>query len=341
MSSAWNPHNPLEVRQVEWDQPPPPQRLEIREDHSKGILTRNDSPDLPFRWSLNPYRGCTHACAYCYARRYHEFLGMGAGSDFERRITIKPRAAELLEAEFLRQRWKGERIAFSGVTDCYQPLERKYALTRACLQVAARYRNPVAIITRSPLVVRDADILVELNRHCAVSVNVSLPLLDPELCRALEPGAPGPQARLDAISALSEVGVPVGVSVSPVIPGLSDRALPETLRQAREAGARWAWMMLLRLPGSVEAVFERRLAEALPLRVDAVMARLRRSRGGRTNDTRFGDRRRGQDESWRVVEQLFELWHRRLGFEVRPPVPATTPFRRPGQGRQVDLFGAP
>lgn len=336
-NATWNPPNRFDPIDLDWEIEPPKARLEILEDDTRGVLARNHSPDIDFDWSLNPYRGCTHACAYCYARTFHELLGYGAGSDFERRIVVKVRAPELLEATFEARRWKGDRIAMSGATDCYQPLERRYELTRRCLQVCARYRNPVSVVTRSPLVVRDIDVLLPLVSYEAVSVTVSVPILDAGLARALEPGAPSPQARLDAVRALSSAGVPVGVSVGPVIPGLNDRDLPATLQAAREAGARWAWFSALRLPGAVEAVFERRLRERLPGRADGVLARIARTQ---SDPARFEARLAGDVSSpaWQATRRLFELWHRRLGYEPRWEQPLRTPFRRPGQGEQLGLF---
>ncbi len=338
-NQQWNPPNRFDGLSIEWDEAPPKARLEVLEDHTRGVVSHNDSPDIGFDWSVNPYRGCTHACAYCYARPSHELLGWGAGSDFERRIVVKLRAPELLEARLRSTSWKGELLAFSGVTDCYQPLERRYALTRACLEACARFRQPVSIVTRSPRVVRDVDVLRALAPHDAVSVTISLPILDDEVVRALEPGAPSPRARLGAIRALSDAGVPVGISVGPVIPGLSDRDLPEILRLARQAGARWAWPVALRLPGAVAQVFEARLRERLPERADRVMAAIRRMRGGALNDPRFGSRMRGSDDpSWQAVQQLFALWHRKLGFADPWRAPSPSPFRRPGEGRQLGLF---
>jgi DNA repair photolyase len=285
-----------------------------------------------------PRSACASARRYCYARAFHEYLGLGAGSDFERVIAYKPRAAELLRAALLRPSWKGERVSFSGVTDCYQPLERRFRLTRACLEVCAELRNPVSVITRSALVSRDADVLADLARHQASFVIFSIPILDADLCRALEPGAPPPTLRLKAMRALADAGVPVGLSLSPVIPGLNDRLIPDTLRAARDAGASFAFHMLLRLSPSVAPVFERRLRERLPLRADAVMAKLRRARDGALNGP-LGERGRGFDEASRTTHALFRMWHEKLGFGPAPKVPEPSPFRRPGRGVQLGLFG--
>ena len=347
--STWNPASPFQSTSVEWEGPAPSARLEVREDHSRSILSENRSPDIPFRWGVNPYRGCTHACAYCYARRHHEFLGFGAGTDFETRVLVKPRAPELLEAAFRRPSWKGERVFFSGATDCYQPLERRYRLTRRCLEVCHRFRNPVGVLTRSPLVVRDLDLLTALHAHGGLSISLSLPILDARLCQAIEPGAPLPKHRLAAIRALSEAGLSVGVSVAPVIPGLNDRQVPEILRATRAAGARHAWMGLVRLSGSVADVFTQRLTAALGAdHTASILRRLAVARGGAPSGgggrARLSAPGRGQGGSmegrgaaWAATQQLFDLWHARLGFVERPEPPSPSPFRVPGTGHQLGL----
>ncbi|MEO0603688.1 MAG: radical SAM protein [Myxococcota bacterium] len=334
-----NPPNRHDGLDVEWEVEPPKARLRIVEDHSAGVLTHNRSPDIDFDWSVNPYRGCTHACAYCYARRTHEDLGYGAGSDFERVIVVKPRAPELLAEALAKPRWKGERIAFSGVTDCYQPLERRYLLTRRCLATCARVRNPVTIVTRSPLVLRDLDVLAELHQVRAVGITISVPVTNRVQQAALEPGAPPVDARFEAIARLAQAGLPVGISIGPVIAGLNDRDIPRTLQRAREAGASWAWFGALRLPGAVRDVFERRLDEALPLAAPGIRAKIARTV---TGSSAFHARSAGNrdDASWRATEHLFRLWHTRLGYGPRwqPPVPS--PFRRErAPESQLALFG--
>ena len=338
ISPPWNPPNRFTGLDIVWDEPPPPARLHVVEDDTQGALSHNTSPDLGFSWSVNPYRGCTHACAYCFARPTHEYLGYGAGSDFERIIVVKRRAPALLQEAFDAPTWRGEPVAFSGVTDCYQPLEPRYGLTRACLTVAAAYRNPVLIITRSPLITRDLDVLTELAAHAAVRVTFSIPIPDPGLQRALEPGAPPPEARLRAMAALAGAGIPVGVSLAPVIPGINDHTLPDALRLAREHGATWAWPVGLRLPGAVAQVFEARLREVLPDRADRVLNGVRRMRGGKLNDPAFGDRMRGTGPEWEATEALFRVWYTRLGYERPGPFASPSPFRRPGDGRQLGLW---
>jgi len=310
----------------------------IMEDDSSTILSENKSPDLNFRWSINPYRGCIHGCSYCYARPTHEYLDMGAGTDFETRIVIKPAAAALLRAAFERPSWTGELICFSGVTDCYQGIEARYRLTRACLEICVEYRNPVQIITRSPLVTRDIDLFKALVEHQAISVSISLPIVDRDTCRHLEPYAPPPIARLRAIEKLSSAGIPVSVSLSPIIFGINDHTIVDTLKQAKAAGATHAWMMMLRLPGAVEENFIRRLNATMPLRANRVLNAIRGARDNGLNETRFGDRMTGRGAQWTATQDLFEIWQKRLDMSSPPPSPHPTPFRRRGQGVQIGLF---
>ncbi|MCB9682221.1 MAG: PA0069 family radical SAM protein [Alphaproteobacteria bacterium] len=338
MFSRWNPPNPYHAVSYEREVPPLPARLVVRDDHAASLVRRNQSPDIGFHWSVNPYRGCTHACAYCYARRTHEYLDLGAGTDFERVILVKRDAAALLRAHLDKPSWQGEELNLSGVTDCYQPLERRYRLTRAVLEVCVAYRNPVSIITRSPLVVRDLDLLTELAAHHAVRVQVSIPLLDAAVARALEPGTAPPAARLRTLATLSAAGIPVGVSLAPIIPGLNDHDIAPTLDAAHAAGARWAWMSLLRLPGSVEDVFVARLRQALPGRAEAVLDRLRRARGGALTDNRFGERMKGHDAVWALTEQVFARETARRGMDLPRHHVGPSPFRRPGAGVQLGLW---
>jgi len=314
-----NPPNPYEAAHAEWLEPPPLARLEVFEDHSRSILSRNDSPDLPYTWSVNPYRGCQHACAYCYARRTHEYLGFGAGTDFDTRIVIKPDAPELLAEAFSRPSWRRESVNFSGVTDCYQPLEAVYQLTRRCLEVCHDFGNPAVVVTKSFLVVRDAELLANLGRKTDFSVQVSIPFADPRACKLIEPLAPPPGRRFEAVRRLREAGVPVGVLVSPIIPGLNDRDVPEILARSAEAGAEWASYTALRLPGSVADVFLRRLAEAMPLRARRIVARLRDIRGGKLNDSRFGARMRGEGPYWETIRSLFSIAAQRAGLSTSRP----------------------
>jgi len=344
-----NPPNRWRKELVSYEEAPaedaPRVELTVFEDQTKQILSDNDSPDLGFKFSINPYRGCLHGCAYCYARPTHEYLGFGAGADFERKIVVKPRAAALLREAFEKPSWQGELILFSGNTDCYQPLESSYGLTRGCLQVCAEYRNPLHIITKSTLVERDADLLAELASHGAASVTLTVPFWDPVIARALEPLVPTPARRIETVRRLTARGIPVSVNVAPLIPGLSDRDIVHILEAAHEAGAVSAAMIPLRLPGSVEPVFVERLREALPLSAEKVLARVREMRGGKLNDPRFGTRMQGDGPYIRAVRLLFDQTARRLGLgtremdmtkdQERPP----TTFRRPtDKGGQLRLF---
>lgn len=323
-----NPPNPWISTVVEHLGPPPEASLEVFFDASRQALSKNDSPDLGFSWSINPYRGCYHGCAYCYARPTHEYLDFGAGTDFERKLVVKPDVARLLREAFDHPRWKGELVLMSGNTDCYQPLEASWRLTRQCLQVCAEYRNPVGIITKSTLIERDLELLAELSETSNLRVTISLPFADAEVARAVEPYAPSPARRLKTIERLASAGIRVGVNVAPIIPGLNDEALPAVLEAARQAGARHASFILLRLPGPVKEVFEQRLRLMLPLRADKVMNQIREARDGKLYDGRFGERMRGHGPRWRMIEDLFKRLSERLGYEPVGPEPATT-FRRP------------
>ena len=480
-----NPPNPWLSTEVEYLEEIPPAELEVYEDHTREILAHNDSPDVGFSWSVNPYRGCFHACAYClsgetrilmgdgstrplvelrtgdviygtvisgddrryvrttvlahwktekrafrivledgttlvasgdhrfltevgwrrvadpsglirerfpsiaqarnieteglksaaklgvasveplgvdlpmydittgtgdfiangvvshncYARPTHEYLGLGAGTDFERKITVKPDAPRLLREAFDRRSWQGELVVFSGVTDCYQPLEASYRLTRGCLEACAEYRNPVGIITKSPLIERDLDVLQELHRNARVSVSVSVPIWDREHAHAIEPYVATPRRRMKTIERLAAAGLKVGVNVAPVIPGLSDADIPRILEAAHAAGARRAGFVFLRLPGSVKQVFELRLRESLPLRADRVLNRVRDARGGKLYDSRWGVRGRGEGTYAEAARALFDATVKRLGMNEDFHCDEDAPtFRRPGRGNQLPLL---
>jgi len=317
---------------------PPTGRLEVYEDQSREILARNDSPDVGFTFSVNPYRGCMHACAYCYARPTHEYLSFGAGTDFDTKIAAKPNAASLLRQAFDRPSWKGDLIVFSGVTDCYQPLEATLKLTRSCLEVCLDYRNPVGIITKAPLIERDIDLLQELARNARLSVTISVPFWNQDHARAIEPQVATPRRRVQTIERLAKANIPVGVNVAPIIPGLGDEDIALILTAAKEAGATHAGYVLLRLPGSVKAVFEERLRAALPERAERVLHRIRETRGGKLYDSRFGTRGRGEGLYAEAIRSLFETTARRLGLDARHDDPPST-FRRPIQpSAQLQLF---
>lgn len=314
MRRVENPPNPYLSEHRERLGPPPGAALEVYEEHARSILAENESPDIGFRYSVNPYRGCQHACAYCYARRTHEYLGLGAGTDFETRISAKVNAPELLDAALRRPSWQREEIAFSGVTDCYQPLEAVYQLTRRCLEVCRAHGNPVGVVTKSRLVARDADVLAAIHAAAGAHVYFSIPFACPETARAIEPHAPPPAKRFEAMRQLAAAGVPVGVLVAPVIPGLSDREIPAVLAQAAACGAQSAGFQPLRLPGSVAPVFMRRLREAVPDTAARVEAHVRAMRDGNLNDPRFGWRMRGSGAYWESIARLFEISAARYGL---------------------------
>lgn len=334
-----NPPNPYLTTEVEYLPDHPGASLEVYEDATREILASNDSPDVGFTYSVNPYRGCQHACAYCYARPTHEYLGFGAGTDFETRIAVKVRAPELLRAAFERRSWRGDTIAFSGVTDCYQPLEASYRLTRACLEVCAEYQNPVGIVTKAPLVERDLDVLLRLHESTGVAVFLSIPFFDRDRARAVEPYVAAPERRVETLRRLSAAGIPTGVMVAPVIPGLTDEDLPRILEAAADAGARYAGKVLLRLPGSVAPVFEQRIRAAFPDRADRILGRIRETRVGKLYDPRFGARGRGEGPYAEAISALFDATVRRLGLN-REPMRGPGRFRRPQRGgAQLPLFG--
>jgi DNA repair photolyase len=323
-----NPPNPWMSTEVDYLGEPPAGKLEVFEDHSREIIAHNDSPDVGFSFSVNPYRGCMHACAYCYARPTHEYLSFGAGTDFETKIMVKLRAAELLREAFERRSWKGDLLVFSGVTDCYQPLEASLRLTHQCLEVCAEYRNPVAIITKAPLIERDLDVLQSLARRSRVSVSISIPFWNQEHARAIEPQVATPRRRIEVIRRLAEGGIPVSVNVAPIIPGLGDEDIGLILEAAKDAGASHAGYVLLRLPGSVKAVFSERLRATLPERAERVLHRIRETRGGKLYDSRFGSRGRGEGLYADAIRGLFQTTARRLGLLTSHEDHPTT-FQRP------------
>jgi len=332
-----NPQNPFDSCHRELLEPPSQLKLEVFEEETRAILSRNESPDLPFRWSLNPYRGCFHACAYCYARPSHEYWGFGAGSDFDSKIVVKPNAPALLRDVFHKPSWRGELIVFSGNTDCYQPVEATYGLTRGCLEVCADFRNPVGIITKAALIVRDLELLRRLQREAWLQVYFSIPFADDETARKVEPQAPSITKRLDTMRALSEAGISTAISIAPVIPGLNEDDIPELLARARQAGARSATYVLLRLSGNVETVFLERMASAFPDRIKKMTNRIREVRGGKLSDSAFFRRHQGQGTYWQVIEQLFELGRRKAGFPEEEDRPIPDTFHRP-QTEQGTLF---
>jgi len=301
----------------------------VHEELAKSALSENRSPDVGFRWSVNPYRGCFHGCAYCYARPTHPYLGFGAGTDFERQIVVKVNIVERLRQALRKKSWRRELIAFSGNTDCYQPIESHYRLTRGCLETCASHATPVSIITKGKLVRRDLDVLQELQRRAACRVTLSIPFANDDQARAIEPFASPPSKRFETLRILSDAGIETAVAVAPIIPGLNDDQIPEILNRARDAGAVRAFKILLRLPLEVGPIFEARLADALPLRHQKVMNAIRETRGEHENDPRFGARMVGHGPRWKVVEQLFSTHCDRLGLEYEAGEAHQTSAKRP------------
>ncbi len=309
--ASFNPPNRFERLHVEpleepWDDDRQIQ-TEFFLDTSRSILAKNDSPDLDFTYSINPYRGCEHGCAYCYARPSHEYLGFSAGLDFESKILVKPDAPRLLEETFRKKSWQAQVVAFSGNTDPYQPIERRLQLTRQCLEVFLKYRNPAEIVTKNFLVTRDSDILKELASLQLVHVLISITSLNPELVRMMEPRTSTPKKRLEAIETLANNGVPVGVNAAPIIPGLNDEELPNILREVARRGATSAGYILVRLPGPVKEIFLDWLSRNLPDRKAKVISRLKAVRSGKLSDSRWGIRMRGEGEIAETIRDLFHL----------------------------------
>ena len=344
--ASWSPANRFEKLHVDLtevdfvDEDPeaeekPRRATQYFSDKTKTIIAHNQSPDVGFESSINPYRGCEHGCIYCFARPTHEYLGFSAGLDFESRIMVKRDAPRLLEHELSSPKWKPQLLMMSGVTDCYQPIERKLKITRGCLEVLAKFRNPVAILTKNRLVTRDIDILSELARHNCAVVNLSITSLDVDLQRIMEPRTSVPAARLDAVAQLRAAGIPVGVMVAPVIPGINDHEVPKIVAACAKAGAQFAGHVLLRLPWTVRPLVEHWLDEHFPDRKAKVLERLRASRGGKLYDSRWRKRQIGEGIFAEQISNMFEVACRRAGMTERPKL-STAAFRRPNE--QLNLW---
>jgi DNA repair photolyase len=331
--ASWNPQNRFETlsyvvdEDAERDDGGAPRTIYMR-DPTRTIIATNDSPDVGFEASVNPYRGCEHGCIYCFARPTHEYLGFSAGLDFESKILVKEDAPTLLWDELNKKSWVPKTIAISGVTDPYQPIERKLGITRGCLAVLAEFRNPVGIITKNHLVTRDVDLLTELAHFHATRVFVSITTLDAGLARIMEPRTSSPELRLDAVRTLSQAGVPVGVMVAPVVPGITDHEMPKILEAAREAGAKWAGFVVLRLPWAVAPLFERWLEEHFPDRKEKVLNRVRDLRGGKLYDPKWGVRGRGEGIFAEQIAALFEVACRKHHLNEEDRELSTEHFRR-------------
>jgi DNA repair photolyase len=337
-----NPANRFEKLHLEPDPEWNPEddvlpRTQFLVDHGKTAITYNDSPDIGFDASLNPYRGCEHGCVYCYARPTHEYLGFSSGLDFESKIMVKAHAPELLRAELSSSKWQPQTIVMSGVTDCYQPVERKLRLTRRCLEVLAEFRNPIAIITKNSLVTRDIDVLSELASFNAASVCLSITTLDNTLRKVMEPRTSPPQARLEAIRKLAGAKIPVSVNVAPVIPGLTDHEMPQILKAAAQAGAHSAGFTVLRLPHANAPLFEKWLETHFPDRKDKVLNRIKAMRGGKLYGAQWGKRMRGEGIFAEQIAAMFDVACRKAGFAGDRYELSIAAFRRPS-GVQLSLF---
>lgn len=319
------------------DDPPP--KTQLFQDTTRTIIARNTSPDIHFEASINPYRGCEHGCIYCYARPTHEYLGFSAGLDFETKIMVKKDAPELLRKALSSSRWKPQVIAMSGVTDCYQPIERHLLLTRQCLEVLAEFRNPVSIITKNQLVTRDIDILSDLARYDAVSVMLSITTLDDKLRRIMEPRASHPEHRLKAIHTLNDANIPVGVMVAPIIAGLNETEIPDIITAAVQAGAQCAGYTNLRLPYGLAPLFEQWLETHVPTKKEKVLNRVQAMRNGKLNESQFGKRMRGDGIFAEQIASMFRLACRQAGLANDMQALSTAAFRRPA-GPQLPLFDA-
>ena len=345
-----NPEGRFESRQTQamddgWgslEEPLPPLETRVHVDQARSIINRNESPDIAFDQSINPYRGCEHGCVYCYARPSHGYLNLSAGLDFETQLFYKPQAARLLEAELSRPGYRCAMIALGANTDPYQPVERQLGVTRQLLEVLWRFRHPVSITTKgAALIERDLPLLAEMARENLVSVAISITTLDPALKRSLEPRAASPQARLRILEALSRAGVPTLIFFSPVIPFVNDAEMERVLAAGAEAGARGASYIPLRLPHEVKDLFRAWLQVHAPLKAEHVMSLVQQMRGGRDNDPRFGSRMRGEGEYAGILQQRFRLACRRLGLKAGERIElATDRFRvppRPGDQMGLDF----
>ncbi len=344
-AASFNPPNRFEkhhLEPIEIDIPyeeVPPVPTTFYNDTSRTILARNDSPDLPFTYSINPYRGCEHGCIYCYARPSHEYLGFSAGLDFETKIMVKMDAPQLLEETLQKKSWQPQIVVFSGNTDCYQPVDRKLQLTRKCLEVFLKYRNPVGLITKNALVLRDADVLQEMSHLKLVHVMLSITTLDADLARIMEPRTSSPTNRLKTVEELSKQGITVGVNVAPIIPGLTDEEIPAILKAAVDHGASSAYYMLVRLPGAVEPLFLDWLQRNFPDRAGKIINRIKDTRQGRMSDSRFGSRMKGEGEIADAIVSLFKLNANKLNLQRRWEDLSVEHFRHP-TSPQMSLFNS-
>lgn len=338
--AAGNPEQRFSALQMEYDpgEEPPKVATKFFHDDSQSIITRHNSPDLGFGASLNPYRGCEHGCAYCYARPTHEYLGFSSGVDFETRIMVKEKAPELLRAELSRPKYVPAPLGMSGITDCYQPVERRLQITRGCLQVLLECRHPVTLITKNYLITRDVDLLAELARYNASAACLSITSLDADLARKLEPRAASPRQRLEAVRVLAAAGVPVGVNIAPIIPGLNDSEVPAIMAAVREAGAVFVGYTVVRLPFSVKEVFALWLEEHFPLMKNKVLGRIEETQGRTLSHGEFGKRLHGVGVWADQIAQIFNVSRKRVKMPEGRLRLSTAHFRRPMIGGQMELF---
>jgi len=326
------------------EEAPPALPTEVTEERARSIIAHNDSPDVPFEQSVNPYRGCEHGCIYCYARPSHAYLELSPGLDFETKLFAKTNAVDLLKAELSRRGYQAKPMAFGTNTDCYQPIERRYKIMRGLLEVLAECEHPLTIVTKSALIERDIDLLAPMAKKNLVKAFLSITTLDHRLARTLEPRAASPRRRLDAIRALASAGIPCGVMVAPLIPALTDSSLEAVLEAGAAAGASMAGWILLRLPNEVRPLFKEWLANHHPQRADHVISIVRQSRGGRENDPRFGSRMTGSGKFVELIAKRFEIACKRFGLNREDNHMASrggldcSLFRPPSAAGQISLF---
>jgi DNA repair photolyase len=312
-------------------------KTEVFYDSSKSIVSTNDSPDIGMEATVNPYRGCEHGCIYCFARPGHEYLGLSAGLDFETKILAKPDAAKLLAEKLSSKSWEPKVVTLSGVTDCYQPIERELKITQGCLEVLRDFRNPAVILTKSALVTRDLHIFKEMAAYDCIKINMSVTTLDPKVSRLMEPRASQPYLRLKAIETFAKAGVPVGIIIGPVVPGLTDHEIPAILRSVADAGAKTAHYTMLRLPYGVKDLFQAWAEKNYPDRAEKILNRVRAVRKGKLYDSEFGTRMRGEGLFADQVAAMFNLYKKKYGLNQRTQL-SVEHFRRGAYDQQLALF---
>jgi len=313
-------------------------KTQLHTDTAKTIISTNDSPDVGMEATINPYRGCEHGCIYCFARPTHEYLGLSAGADFESQIFVKHDAARLLEEKLSSKSWQPKIITLSGVTDPYQPVEKKLGITRSCLEVLRDFRNPVAIITKNSMIMRDLDIFQDMAVWNGIGINISITTLDNDLARKMEPRASQPALRLKAVETFAKQGIPVSVIIGPVLPGLTDHEIPAILKNAAEAGASGAHYTMLRLPYGVKDLFQVWLQDNYPDKAEKVLNHVRDTRGGKLNDPNFGTRMRGSGPYADNISKMFGLYKHKYKLNRRFHSLSTAHFRRDARSIQPDLF---